>query len=378
MNLKKIPLLVSAAIIAAAFSGAPAAAADSPDTVKIMPLGDSITDGYWTAGGYRKYLSHLLSQEGFTDIDLVGPKGNDTETFSYNGETVSYDGNYAGYSGYAIQYMDGTETRQGILETIQETDMIKTYQPDIVLLQIGTNDILSAYNEGITDRLENLINVILSDLDDPGSVVFVSTVPEIDAVLVSDWLWAYGDAKWNSTQEEFSALIQGYVASYNSSVKQLAEKMQSEQKNVRFADIHSVLDVETDLYDGVHPNEQGYEKMGVYWADVIGAYLDSGNTEETTAATTDNPQEETTVPTTENQPDISPNGYKMADLIRLSCFITNKTKFIDEGTVVPFAELTAEQQKFYDMDGDGALDSLDVALLRRELQETARYINEKG
>ena len=49
MNLKKIPLLASAAIIAAAFSGASAAAADSLDKVKIMPLGDSITDGYWTA-----------------------------------------------------------------------------------------------------------------------------------------------------------------------------------------------------------------------------------------------------------------------------------------------------------------------------------------
>ena len=111
--------------------------------VKIMSLGDSITDGYWTAGGYRKYLYHELELKGYDNIDMVGMKGSDSATFNYNGETFTYDDNYSGYSGYAIQYMTGTETRQGILETIQETDMINVCKPDIILLKIGTNDILS-------------------------------------------------------------------------------------------------------------------------------------------------------------------------------------------------------------------------------------------
>ena len=44
-----------------------ASATDNP--VKIMALGDSITDGYWTSGGYRKYLYHELEQMGYNNID---------------------------------------------------------------------------------------------------------------------------------------------------------------------------------------------------------------------------------------------------------------------------------------------------------------------
>ena len=99
--------------------------------VKIMALGDSITDGYWTGGGYRKYLYHELEEMGYSNIDMVGPKGSNSESFQYQGQTVAYDGNYAGYSGYAIQYITGTETRQGILETINSNygngNMIETY-----------------------------------------------------------------------------------------------------------------------------------------------------------------------------------------------------------------------------------------------------------
>ena len=81
-------------------SAAPAAAEDT-EAVKILSLGDSITDGYWTSGAYRKYMYHDLEQMGY-NIDMVGPKGSNSNTFTYNGQTVSYDDNNAGYSGYAI------------------------------------------------------------------------------------------------------------------------------------------------------------------------------------------------------------------------------------------------------------------------------------
>ena len=51
--------------------------------VKIMALGDSITDGYWTGGGYRKYLYHELEDTGYSNIDMVGPKGSNSESFQY-------------------------------------------------------------------------------------------------------------------------------------------------------------------------------------------------------------------------------------------------------------------------------------------------------
>ncbi len=285
--------------------------------VKIMSLGDSITDGYWTSGGYRKYLYNELEQMGYNNIDMVGAKGGNSSTFNYNGETVTYDDNYSGYSGYAIQKMTTKENREGILETIQGTwyngkNMIQAYDPDIVLLQIGTNDILSEYNDGITDRLENLVNVILEDMD-ADDVVYVSTIPDIDAVMRADWLGAYGINAWGSTAEEKQQLmntVQDCIDSYNSSIYDMVERMQGEGKQVKFADIHSVVDYKTDLYDGVHPNEQGYENMGKYWAGVLDDYFRNGDTDiipvkPVTTATTTTTITTTTTTTTTAKPVIT-------------------------------------------------------------------------
>ncbi|MDD6585977.1 MAG: SGNH/GDSL hydrolase family protein [Ruminococcus sp.] len=286
-------------------SAAPAAAGDT-EAVKILSLGDSITDGYWTSGAYRKYMYHDLEQMGY-NIDMVGPKGSNSNTFTYNGQSVSYDDNNAGYSGYAIQEMTTKEHRSGILETIQATwyngqNMIAAYQPDIVLLQIGTNDILSNYNDGITDRLENLVNVILQDLD-ADSTVFVSTIPDIDAYTRADWLGSYGINAWGSTQEEKDQLMEtvtGCIDTYNTSIYNLVLKMQSEGKNVQFADINSVVDYQTDLHDGVHPNEAGYENMGNYWAGLLNDFFQSKGTnpKPVTTTTTTQPAVTTTTTTT--------------------------------------------------------------------------------
>ena len=286
-------------------SAAPAAAGDT-EAVKILSLGDSITDGYWTSGAYRKYMYHDLEQMGY-NIDMVGPKGGNSNTFTYNGQTVSYDDNNAGYSGYAIQEMTTKEHRSGILETIQGTwyngqNMIAAYQPDIVLLQIGTNDILSNYNDGITDRLENLVNVILQDLD-ADSTVFVSTIPDIDAYTRADWLGSYGINAWNSTQEEKDQLMEtvtGCIDTYNTSIYNLVLKMQGEGKNVQFADINSVVDYQTDLHDGVHPNEAGYENMGNYWAGLLNDFFQNHGTnpKPVTTTTTTQPAVTTTTTTT--------------------------------------------------------------------------------
>ena len=284
-------------------SAAPAAAGDT-EAVKILSLGDSITDGYWTSGAYRKYMYHDLEQMGY-NIDMVGPKGGNSNTFTYNGQTVSYDDNNAGYSGYAIQEMTTKEHRSGILETIQGTwyngqNMIAAYQPDIVLLQIGTNDILSNYNDGITDRLENLVNVILQDLD-ADSTVFVSTIPDIDAYTRADWLGSYGINAWGCTQEEKDRLMEtvtGCIDTYNTSIYNLVLKMQSEGKNVQFADINSVVDYQTDLHDGVHPNEAGYENMGNYWAGLLNDFFQDNGTNPKPVTTTTATQPAVTTTTT--------------------------------------------------------------------------------
>ena len=251
---------VSSSILPAA-SGRTAAA---EKTVKIMPLGDSITYGMADEGGYRKYLSYFLKQKGYNNVDLVGPEGKDSATFSYNGQNVIYDDNHAGYSGYTITNLAGGWMGQlhGILETMQSGDYIKKYSPDIILLQIGTNDVNNGYLDGSENRLHQLLDYLRENMPSDGKI-FLTTIPDL------------GSSGWGNSSKNAD------IAKYNELIRKVADDYSS--RNVIFADIHSVIDASKDLADGVHPNASGYEKMGRYWLEQIESCLSEPGTQQTTA-----------------------------------------------------------------------------------------------
>lgn len=312
------------------------------EPIKIMALGDSITDGYFGADGYRKYLYHELETMGYS-IDMVGAKSGGSTYTGLNGESFSYDGDHSGYSGYTIEDISGTETRSGILQVIQSTDMVKSCDPDIVLLQIGTNDILSAYNDGIIDRLENLIDVILEDMTEQ-SILYVATIPYFDAVTINDWLWAYGDLKWSNTEEDFAEIVEGYIDSYNNDIENLVFNLQTENKPVKLADINSVINISTDLQDGIHPNENGYEKMGKYWANLLSDEL-SGNSSQPTETTTKN---------TANQGDVNNDGIiDVSDVV-----------FLQKYLIKSYDEIKIDSENS-DLNFDGKVNVFDAIILKR-------------
>ncbi len=296
------------------------AADDDSDALKILAIGDSITHGYNSStDGYRKYLCYYFEQAGFTNYDMVGPNNSWSSSATYTLETeangisagteITYDPAHAGYSGYSIQSYSG---RVGIYETIFDTtyydsnwnpagNMIEAYDPDMILLQIGTNDLLDAQNDGIISRLETLIMEIEAYLDED-DVLFVASVPDIDAEVRYDWLTAYYDTiSYYEDKEGFIELVDSYVDAYNASVAELVSKMQANGYNIYFSDINSVVDMENGLDDGVHPNDEGYACMGEYWANLILSYLDGDiDTPATTAETTTITTTTTTITTTED------------------------------------------------------------------------------
>ena len=142
--MKKLFALLASAVLAAAAIPKLSPAqqtVSAADKIKILPAGDSITFGMGDDGGYRKYLDVTLKQKNI-DFDMVGPEGPDTASFNYNGQNVTYDNNHAGYSGYTIKYHAGGYG-DGLMETLQKKNAIKSGQPDIILLIIGTNDMNS-------------------------------------------------------------------------------------------------------------------------------------------------------------------------------------------------------------------------------------------
>lgn len=319
--MKKIVLLCTAIAITitACFSGMflslRSSAAD--DTVRIMAVGDSITDGYINGdNGYRKYFCYQMQQAGVTNFDMVGSKNDWTNsaTYDWNGTTITYDPQHSGYSGYAIQSTGG---RSGIMETIFDNNysdattgssgnMLEAYQPDIIMLQIGTNDILDCQLSGIETRLEELVDKILPYVQENGQMLFLASIPIIDVEVRNDWLgsyeWKLGIPSYSEDPEGYTQAVEKAIDEYNAAVKALVEKKQAAGAHIMFSDINSVVDMKTGLYDGVHPNEDGYACMGEYWATLVSSYLNQEitvtTTESSAATTTESSTTETSTETT--------------------------------------------------------------------------------
>ncbi|WP_295071544.1 SGNH/GDSL hydrolase family protein [Ruminococcus sp.] len=331
------------------------------DKIKIMAIGDSITDGYGVAGSYRKYLYNELTKKGYS-VDMVGSKGNNFMsefTDSETGESFTYDDDNTGYSGYAIKEYPG---RNGILETLKSTDCLAKCEPDIVILQIGTNDVIDNHDmDNASKRLQELIEYIMENIPE-SSTLFVTTIPDVDPNRsgVYDWFSNYRhSADWQTNYPDDAAEenIHKTLLVYNVNLTSVVQKMRSVKilsnwdmekdaqstdesslkgPQLRDADVSSVItDVKTQLMDGVHPNNKGYKLMGEYWAELIDSYLKNAPTVQ--------------------QPDES--KYNVSDLVKLQ-------KYILGGLADTNSDMILEK---YDINKDETIDVFDVAALRKIL-----------
>ena len=327
MNHKKLTSALTAASLALGMLCPLGTTAGETRQIRVMPLGDSITDGFTVAGGYRTPLWYMLRDKGIVDqIDFVGPNG------WYVDGVVDY--NHAGYSGYSIADCPG---RSGIYNFIDW--LMQEYPADVVMLQIGTNDIISSYElDSAGDRLELLVDSILTYIPE-GGMLYVSTIPYMDADVTT-----YTDAY---TAEEMDAAVDAY----NDKVKALVTKKQSEGKSVTQADVNSVL-TKADLSDGVHPSEDGYKKMAEYWCGVLSDYM-SGNPAPAQPATEPT---ETTEPTGTTATAVLAGDVNGDSSVDVTDIITLQKYLLGIGTL--------PQPETADLDADGQVDIFDLGLLK--------------
>ncbi len=384
MKLKKLLAVITASVCSATaiLSGSLLSNATDDETIKIMSIGDSITDGYGTDGSYRKFLYKGLTDNGYK-IDMVGPNwswGDATYTDSETSESFTYDAAHCGYSGYSIKDYSG---RNGILETIQNGNYLSEYTPDIIILQIGTNDVIDNHEiDTAGERLEDLADYILQNISND-SALFITTIPKLEPNHsdVYSWFGNYrhsADWQTNYTDEEVVINVQKQIDNYNSQIKKLVEdKQASGVSNIYFGNINSVVtDVTTQLKDGVHPNDIGYKLMGEYWTQQISNYLSGEVTTQPTEPTKPTTIESTEQPTTETQtteatttieqsiettePTIetlkgdlnNDNQITVVDAVILSQFLTNKEPLNVEIAVC-------------DMNDDIKINVFDLVILKR-------------
>ncbi|MBR6762047.1 MAG: hypothetical protein IKM30_08465 [Oscillospiraceae bacterium] len=326
--------IAAGAVAAAMLMTTSGVCAEEQRSISLMCLGDSITDGFWMTGGYRNTLCNLIAENGQQAlVDMVGP----------NWGGSGYDPQHAGYSGYSVDNIAQEDSisggRVGISSFIDW--LLKEHPADVIFLQIGTNDILSLYDLAhYGERLEGLVDVILPTLPEDGAL-YLATLPCMDA----------GDPTYINPYYFTVESMDAAVDQCNAQIRALVEKKRNEGANIVLADMNRVLK-KSDLYDGVHPSEEGYQKMGQFWYQQLLSYW---NGETDPPQTT--PSETTT--TTEPQPiplvgDIDGNGsVEMADAVML-------TKHL-----ILEAPLLPEQADRADLHTDGTIDAKDLTVWKR-------------
>ena len=210
-------------------AGHPVAAATA-STLRLMPLGDSITWGVGssTGNGYRGPLWNDLSAEGHS-LDFVGTGQNGTMS----------DPDNEGHSGYRIDQ----------IAPIVDAALAR-YRPNVVTLEIGTNDLNQTFEvDTASARLTSLIDQITADA--PDATVLVASL------IVST-----------------SSVEEPYRAAYNQQIPGIVQAEQAAGKHVGYVDMSALTTA--DLSDSLHPNDGGYQKMadafnsGVQAADSAG------------------------------------------------------------------------------------------------------------
>ena len=222
--------------------------------LRILCLGDSLTYGVdLDLGGtsnprvaYRQTLSRNLIDY-FGSVAFVGNV--DKYTTSINDP---YLYRHSGYSGYVIEDVYHVDQHPGIKPMVD--DMMAKYQPDIVIMMLGTNDlVLSLMTGDIIPRWENLVRQIEGQLPDNG-LILCATLPPL----------------LNSTKEPM----------FNEKMQARLRELANEGLKIGFADTYTpLMENERGFLndDGVHFNYRGYDVMGqVFTQAIVSAYDSSG------------------------------------------------------------------------------------------------------
>ncbi|MCP2163229.1 GDSL-type esterase/lipase family protein [Goodfellowiella coeruleoviolacea] len=236
-----VALAALATLSASTTAAQPASHVAPAAGVRVMPLGDSITDGFNVPGGYRIGLWQKLLAGGHT-VDFVGSMS--------NGPSSLGDRDHEGHSGWTIAQIDANVV-----------NWLRTHTPRTILLHIGTNDMYGGDPGGAPQRLSALIDKITAQ--SPDADLFVATITPL--------------ANFDSAVRAFNATVPGIVRSKANA-----------GKKVHLVDMYAALST-ADLADGVHPNAGGYAKMATVWYNALrsvpGSIGDGGSPPTTTTST---------------------------------------------------------------------------------------------
>jgi acyl-CoA thioesterase-1 len=223
-------------------------------TTNILAIGNSITNGIEKQNSYRRDLWKLLKQSNF-NFDMIGSWSNNAAGDVPNPD---FDMDHEGHSGWKaseILHQPDWDMQRGNLY-----EWIKGYSPDIVLLELGTNEVFQCITpaEGLRS-VTSIIEIIRAK--NARVKIFVAQIPPLGA------MWA--DKKLCGDNISYSQAI----INYNDAIRALVAKMNSPGSPVILVDQYSGIHPAIDMNDDIHPNNIGEKKVAMRWYNAINKYL---------------------------------------------------------------------------------------------------------
>lgn len=210
------------------------------EPVKIMPMGDSLTQGgeHDGCGAYRPALLKMLDEDG-VPYQFVGTH-NWSSKLVFNGQVM-----HSGYGGMDVFGME------------KELDNMKSLDPDIILLMLGRNDA----SGGITGETfaQVYYDRVIAKLYEmfPDVVIYVASIPPIRV---------YGGGETLDMSDKAQLLS-------NPAIKAMVEAKKAEGKKIEFVDMSieatGLTWEDFVTSDFVHPLAAGYEKIATQWHNAI-------------------------------------------------------------------------------------------------------------
>jgi lysophospholipase L1-like esterase len=217
--------------------------------IKIMAIGDSITDDCSLNGAWRLYLQPLLDTNGYP-FTFVGrnqstASGSFTKTKheGYCGAVIAPPGVYGPVHGY--------NSPDAYLQKIVPDAFTNGTRPDLVLLLIGVNDIGRGRNpyQVATNDMPKLLDLILSNV--PNANVILAKVTSLQGANISGLNYA---------------AFYTNISIYNAALQAMVNQRHALGQNVFVADMFSAVDINSMfMSDHVHPNILGLKTMAQEW-----------------------------------------------------------------------------------------------------------------
>ncbi len=217
-------------------------------TLKILPLGNSITQARQGRSSYRRPLYKAMVNAGY-NVDFVGTLNEGYDCNPPN--ATDFDRDHEGHAGWsAKEVLNGRSkacTGSGKL-----TDWIKNYDVDVALVHLGTNDMDDNNGIGPTiNRLGTIIDILRDK--NPNVVVFLAQcIPAVAS--------KYAE-----------------IPQLNAAMPALVAAKTTQQSPVILVDQYSGYSASGDNYDGTHPGNSGEQKMADRWFEAFDDHF-KGNT----------------------------------------------------------------------------------------------------